>query len=98
VDAKDIINIAIGIIVVVIGFFLKRLIEAHDSHDKKDEVRFDKLDVKIDAFKEDMITKRHNLRAEIRDAFASEYDHREKLGDELREWVRRVEDKVDRKG
>jgi uncharacterized membrane-anchored protein YhcB (DUF1043 family) len=67
-EAKDIINIAVGVVIIIIGFFLKRLIEAHDAHDKKDEVRFDKLDVKIDAFKEDMITKRHNLRAEIRDA------------------------------
>jgi uncharacterized membrane-anchored protein YhcB (DUF1043 family) len=99
-EAKEIFNAAllvvIGIVVGIIGFFLKRLIEAHDSHDKKDDVRFDRLDAKIDAFKEDMITKRHNLRAEMRDAFASEYEHREKLGDELRDWIKRVEDKVDK--
>lgn len=81
-----------------------RLEGKQDAHEKKDDDRFEKLAIKVDGIKgnellyekldtlkEDIVTKRHALRAEMRDAFAAQYERSEKMEERLRAEIARIE-------
>lgn len=86
---------------------LIRLEGKQDKHEEKDDLRFDRLAAKIDSVKGnellyekleairiDATDKRHALRAEMRDANASAYDRTEKLGEQLRAEIARLEGRL----
>jgi hypothetical protein len=78
-----------ALLVGVAGYFVNRLDKRLDEHDRKDDERFGRLDAKIDALRDDAVTKRHAFRSEVH-AHVAEVELR------LTRDVQRVEAKVDR--
>lgn len=89
------------------GYFVSQLNKRLDKHDEKDDTRFDRLAIKIDAVKGnellyekleairvDATDKRHALRAEMREASVAAYDRTEKLGEQLRAEIARLEGRL----
>jgi hypothetical protein len=78
--------------------FLRRLDKSLDDfkqsqtdHETKDDERFDKVDAKLDAFRDDTVTKRHAFRSEVH-TLVAEVELR------LTRDVMRVEGKIDKVG
>lgn len=81
-----------------------RLETKQDAHENKDDDRFEKLAIKVDAvkgnellyekldtLKEDIVTKRHAMRAEMREASMLAHERSEKMEERLRAEITRVE-------
>lgn len=83
-NVLTLIGLIVSVIILVGGAIMGYILHQLNASITALSLRVDRHDEKIDALKEDAVDKRHALRTEIRDAFASQSEHMDRLEDKLR--------------